>query len=48
LGFADAMEKVIFDSSDFPNLKKKEQTKYLETVYVPTHLETIVALYKKD
>jgi len=32
LGFADAMEKVIFDSAEFPNLKKKEQTKYLETV----------------
>jgi hypothetical protein len=32
LGFATAMEKILFDSAEFPNLKKKEQTKYIETV----------------
>ena len=32
LGFAAAMEITLFDSLEFPNLKKKEQAKYLETV----------------
>ena len=32
LGFAAEMDKVLFDSSEFPHLKKKEQTKYIETV----------------
>ncbi len=32
LGFEKEMEKILFDSSSFPNLKKIEQTKYVETV----------------
>jgi len=32
LGFEADMDRILFDSSEFPNLKKKEQTKYVETV----------------
>jgi len=32
LGFEKEMEKLLFDSLDFPVLKKPEQTKYIETV----------------
>lgn len=32
LGFEAEMHKVLFDSSEFPHIKKKDQTKYIETV----------------
>ena len=32
LGFKNEMEEILFDSSTFPELKKSEQTKYVETV----------------
>lgn len=31
-GFENSMEDILFDSNDFKNLKKKEQTKYVGTV----------------
>jgi len=32
LGFEADMDKILFDSLEFPHLKKKEQTKYIGTV----------------
>ena len=34
LGFENEMIKILFDSLEFPNLKKKDQTKYIETLMI--------------
>jgi hypothetical protein len=33
LGFEKEMEKILFDSSNFPGLKKSEQSKYVKLTF---------------
>ncbi len=45
-GFEKDMEKILFDSSYFPKLKKKEQTQYVEKVI--TRMTDIIGLEKTE